>query len=181
MHHPMIEFTAYGVPAPQGSKSAFRNQHTGRIQQVESSKKVKPWRQDVKAAAMVEIERISAFGPWVPADGPLVVSMVFSFARPKGHWRTGRHCNLLRPSAPVFPHGRPDLSKLARSTEDALTDVLWVDDARIVGYLHLAKVYCNSGQFDALAFPGAVVRLWGVPAGWANPEIEKFTTVMEGS
>lgn len=156
---PEIEFIVRGTPAPQGSKHAFRNQHTGRIQQVESSKKVAPWRSDVRDAALAIIDP----DVWRPLVGPLVVSMVFSFNRPKGHWRTGRNAGLLKDSAPGFPHGRPDLSKLARSTEDALTDVVWVDDAQIVGYRHLTKVYVGSGQFDVLDHPGAVVRVWCLP------------------
>ena len=38
--------TVNGLPAPQGS-----HKHVGGGRMVESSKKVKPWRQDVKAAA----------------------------------------------------------------------------------------------------------------------------------
>lgn len=124
-----------GTPAPQGSKRGFRNQHTGRIQMVESSTAVQPWRQDVKHAALM------AVGPdWTPLTGPLSVHMRFMLPRPKGHWRTGRNAGLLRDSAPAFPHGRPDLSKLARSTEDALTGVVWADDAQVVSEL-LEKVY----------------------------------------
>jgi hypothetical protein len=45
-----LSFFASGMPAPQGSKRAFRNSHTGRIQQVESSKKLPGWRSDVRDA-----------------------------------------------------------------------------------------------------------------------------------
>ena len=58
-----------GVPAPQGSK-----RHIGHGIMIENSKKVKPWRQDVRAAAIdhyegsvigraVEIEIVFLFSP----------------------------------------------------------------------------------------------------------------------
>ena len=40
-----------GVPAPQGSK-----RHIGNGILIENSKKVKPWRQDVRAAAIAHYE-----------------------------------------------------------------------------------------------------------------------------
>ena len=52
------------------------------------------------------------------------------------------------------------MSKLARSTEDALTDAgLWRDDSRVVEYTRLAKVWANEDR-DALGVPGAVIRVW---------------------
>lgn len=85
--------------------------------------------------------------------------MVFAMARPKGHYRTGRNAHLLRDGAPPYPAGTPDLSKLCRATEDALTDagVVWADDAQVVEYTRLAKVY--AGQPGELAVPGAVIMI----------------------
>ena len=48
----MIEFVVHGMPAPQGSKKFVGLSKSGRGLLVESSKKVKPWRQDVVAAAI---------------------------------------------------------------------------------------------------------------------------------
>ncbi|NUT31495.1 MAG: RusA family crossover junction endodeoxyribonuclease [Hamadaea sp.] len=143
----------HGVPAPQGSKNAFRNQYTGRIQQVESSKKVKPWRADVRAAA-------EGLCLSTPLDEPLLLDMVFTFMRPKGHYGSGRNAGVVRASAPSRPHGKPDLSKLARSTEDALTSAgVYRDDARIVEYGRLAKVWAGEDP-DALDRPGALIRIY---------------------
>jgi Holliday junction resolvase RusA-like endonuclease len=47
----------------------------------------------------------------------------------------------------------PDLTKLMRSTEDALTGILWVDDARITDQ-HARKRYCEPGQA-----PGAQISI----------------------
>lgn len=124
---------------------------------VESSKHVKPWRDAVRSDA-VKAARDGAF----PLDGPLRVDMVFTTTRPRSHYRTGRNAALLRDDAPLRPASAPDLSKLARSTEDALTDAgVWCDDSRVVEYGRLAKVYAGE-DVDALDVPGAVVRIWPV-------------------
>lgn len=129
-------FAAFGTPGPQGSK--IRTKFAMR----ESSQKVGPWREAVKAAAP-SIQ--------TPLDGPLVVRMVFTLARPKAARK-----------ADVAPYHTPDISKLARSTEDAITDVgLWTDDARIVGYDGLWKVWWDYHP-EALPVPGVVVACCGL-------------------
>lgn len=149
---PGISVTVYGLPAPQGSK-----RHVGNGVMIESSKKVKPWRQDVKQAAL---DAVATTTDWTPLDGPLVASMVFTFPRPQGHYRTGRNAHLLRDSAPPRPDRTPDLSKILRSTEDALTGVVWKDDARVVGYARLGKFYAGTDAADVLSMPGCVIRVW---------------------
>jgi Holliday junction resolvase RusA-like endonuclease len=149
---PAITVTVYGLPAPQGSK-----RHVGNGVMIESSKKVKPWRQDVKQAALDAVQELPG---WTPLDGPLIASMVFTFARPKGHYRTGRNAHLLRDAAPPRPSGMPDLSKILRSTEDSLKGIVWADDARVVGYDRLGKYYAGTGEADVLGMPGCVIRVW---------------------
>ena len=57
----------------------------------------------------------------------------------------------------TWPMRKPDLSKLARSTEDALVDAgLLADDARIVEYQRLAKVYPGE-DVEALDAPGVLI------------------------
>jgi crossover junction endodeoxyribonuclease RusA len=146
-----IRLVVYGHPAPQGSKK-----HVGKGVMVESSKYVKPWREDVRASAEAWI---APRRPWVSLDEALLVRMVFSFARPRSHYRTGRNAHLLRDGAPARPHGIPDVSKLARSTEDALTSAgIWRDDARVVDYGRLAKVYVGEDP-EALDAPGVVITV----------------------
>lgn len=135
-------FTVAGTPAPQGSK-----RHVGKGIMVESSKKVAPWRDSVTLAA---IEWRKANGLPEPFDGPLVAYMVFTLHKPTSSPKTIR----------VFPMKPPDLSKLARSTEDALVEACLIkDDARIVGYDRLWKCYPNEG-IGALPHLGASVTVW---------------------
>lgn len=123
MTRPVLRFRVVGTPAAQGSK-----RHVGNGVMVESSAKVKPWRQDVAAAA-THAAREQAWQ--VPAQVHAV--MVFSFRRPKHHYRTGRNSHLLRPNAPTYHSQKPDGDKLIRSTFDALTTAAVVrDDATIV-------------------------------------------------
>lgn len=164
---PAFEVTVYGAPAPQGSKSPKRNQTTGRIQMVESSKKVKPWRADVVAAALQARGR-----GWQPLTGALAAEMVFTLTRPKSHFGSGRNSERVLPSKPERPLGVPDLSKLARSTEDALTTAgIYRDDALVVEYRRLVKRYhTDHGQVpDVLEVSGCVIRLWAIPDGRAEP------------
>jgi Holliday junction resolvase RusA-like endonuclease len=148
----MIIISVRGAPAPQGSK-----RHMGHGVMIESSRHVKPWRDAVRSDAAAAARALAGWAG--PLDGALTVDMVFTFTRPKGHYRTGRNAHLLRSGAPQRPAGAPDLSKLARATEDALTDAgIWVDDARVVEYGRLAKVYAGEDP-DALDSPGAVIRV----------------------
>lgn len=120
-----LSFHVTGTPAPQGSKS-----HVGNGVMVESSKAVKPWRQDVVAAAE---KAIAERGREWHAATAAKVQVVFLFRRPKSHYRTGRNAHLLKPGAPMWHSNKPDLDKLLRSTFDALTTAAVIgDDCRIV-------------------------------------------------
>ncbi len=162
-----ITITVHGQPAPQGSKRAFAIRGkggvpTGRVAVIESSHdRVKSWRQ----AVIDEVKALNLAGARLA--GPLGVTMVFAQDRPKSHYRTGRNAHLLRDSAPVRPVKAPDLSKLVRSTEDALTDAgIWEDDAQ-VAELTAVKVFTGDsvvagGLVYGLPFPGAVISVWQV-------------------
>jgi crossover junction endodeoxyribonuclease RusA len=142
-----VTIIVYGSPAPQGSKS-FKGtfvDKTGRTRGImaESSKKVKPWRSDVKEAALLVRNGAE------PLDGPLLVRMVFTIPKPLSASKSRR----------TWAMRRPDVSKLARSTEDALTDAgIWVDDARIVEYSRLAKVFPGEDA-EALESPGVRIEI----------------------
>jgi len=143
-----MKLDVYGTPAPQGSKRAFAVRGkggipTGRIAVIESSHdRVKSWRQAVIDAALSDDDAIAE---------PLAVKMLFFLARPKSHYRTGRNADRLRENAPRRPAKMPDLSKLVRATEDALTDAgLWRDDAQVVE-ISAMKYWADSRP------PGAVI------------------------
>lgn len=141
----ICQFDVFGMPAPQGSKKFVGTTKAGRGILVESSKKVKPWRQDVKAAAEAVAEVLGA-----TLDGPLWVSMVFTMPKPASRPKRKRS----------YPDTKPDVSKLARSTEDALSDAgLIRDDARIVEYVRLAKVFPGEDP-QSLRSPGVSITIY---------------------
>jgi len=110
-----IEFWVPGRPAPQGSKRYVGKSKKGRAILIEQSAYVKDWRKAVALAAWraVDVEK------WSILDQPCTLNVAFFIARP---------------ARPKFnqPAVAPDLSKLVRATEDALTKVIWLDDSRVV-------------------------------------------------
>ncbi|MFI5814905.1 RusA family crossover junction endodeoxyribonuclease [Streptomyces sp. NPDC051643] len=148
---PAFSLTVWGTPGPQGSKKPVGNRYSKRGNVVpvlvESSKKVKPWRDAVHETARRKIERLG--DRFVQLDGPLVVEMHFTLVAPQR-----------MPKGRVAHTTYPDLSKLARSTEDALTTAgVWADDARVIGYRDLTKNYPKSGR-RAMPRPGVVLHIW---------------------
>ena len=69
------------------------------------------------------------------------------------------------------PASAPDLSKLLRSTEDALTQAgAWKDDARVVEYKALTKHFVGDPAPDVLPHAtGAVIHIWRLPIPGAAP------------
>jgi crossover junction endodeoxyribonuclease RusA len=141
-----LSFRVDGIPAPQGSK-----RYLGNGAMVESSKRVAPWRADIRTAAEQALNGHHA-GMW---DAPLSVTLGFVFPRPKSHYRTGRNADQLRDKAPHEHTGKPDLDKLIRAVLDALTGVVWADDAHIVE-LDAAKGWADDTH------PGVQITIWAV-------------------
>lgn len=128
-----VDIWVDGVPAPQGSKSAYVR--AGRAVIVEGASKSgrakhAAWRKAVKDAV---VEQAVEFGPrkhLVPFVGPVSVTILFLLPRPKSS----------RDLLGWVPK-RPDLDKLCRSTLDACTDAgVWEDDSQ-VSELHAEKHY----------------------------------------
>lgn len=120
-----VEFVVLGTPQPQGSKTAIQ-QRGKRPRVIEDNPQTGPWRQVVAAAAL---EAMDGRGL---RSGPLRLRAVFVFRRPAGHFGTGRNAGKLKASAPLYVPKRPDLDKCLRAIGDALTGVVFRDDAQIV-------------------------------------------------
>lgn len=133
-------FFVEGTPAPQGSKSGFIR--GGRVVLVESSKKVKPWREAVGAKAREAVERI---------EGAVELRVLFIMPRPKS-----------LPNSKITPpcvKRTGDLDKLIRSTNDALTELAFEDDSNVV-LIKAGKVTAESGEV-----PGAYIEVIPVESG----------------
>jgi Holliday junction resolvase RusA-like endonuclease len=128
-------FYVPGKPMTAGSKRAFVNPKTGRAIITEAGGKEvqerkRTWRGDLRMAAADTLEEV---GAEMSEAGALAVTFVEVRKRPSSHLTTGRAAGLVKDWArPLRPATRPDLLKVARAAEDALTGVLWADDAQIV-------------------------------------------------
>jgi Holliday junction resolvase RusA-like endonuclease len=116
-----LELVVYGEPQPAGSK-----RHIGGGRVVDANPAAKEWKRVVAQAAG------QAFDGRQLWRGPLEMTVRFYVQRPAGHFGTGRNAGTLRPSAPPYPTTRPDTTKLIRGVEDALTGIVWADDAQII-------------------------------------------------
>lgn len=123
-----ITFRVRGTPAPGGSKRAFpfrrKNGRLG-VSVVDDAKGNKSWRR------LVAMEGIMAMAGKSLFLGPLIMEVTFIMPRPKAHFNTKG--NLHPWAAAAYPMKKPDRTKLLRSTEDALTGIVWKDDTQVVG------------------------------------------------
>lgn len=136
-----LEVVAHGEPAPQGSKNAYVR--GGRVVLVESSTKVKPWRDLITLA----VRQAAMRSGWNADDRPVAVSLIFTMPSPKA-----------LPKGIVLHTKRPDLDKLVRSTLDGITDAgnVWRDDSNVAS-LSAMKVY--AGHDQALEHPGVSIKV----------------------
>lgn len=150
----MIEIRVIGTPAPQGSK-----RHLGHGVMIESSKKVKPWREAVVYAAHEILEArfknldaipVSERGRLMNSggtNGPVTVDIRFYFDKPKSAKKRQYHST------------KPDIDKLVRSTFDALKTAGAIeDDSRVVGCT-VMKLFTDSAH----ALEGADIKICPLP------------------
>jgi len=144
-----LSFTAYGVPAPQGSTRAFMRPGMKHPVVTADCKRTKPWRQ-----AIVDASREVMAGR-APLGGPVLLDATFFLPRPKS-WpkRITEHTT------------KPDRDKLLRALCDALTDAgVWWDDAQVIE--GQTRKYLAAGGHDpegSRGIPRVVVAVYEVPA-----------------
>lgn len=127
-----VGFQVPSVAAPQGSK-----RHFGNGMMVESSKKVKPYRELV---GYVALRAMNCGKAEIVRDGPVSVSLVFAFPRLKKHLR--RTNGKTKDGAPLFVSTQPDIDKLTRSTLDGMTGIVFKNDGQ-VSQLTARKIYTD--------------------------------------
>ena len=79
-----ISLRVVGIPGAQGSKTMTR---WGAMR--EASKKVKPWRQDIKYTAYEYYKD-------QPISVPVKIKLEFIFPRPKSHFGSGKNSDKLK-------------------------------------------------------------------------------------
>ena len=129
-----FEIFVPGIARTSGSHISFK----GRV--THSGKHTKKWMDTVAWMALKEYGERQ-----ILHDGEIKLGIEFYLIRPKGHYGTGRNRNYLKPSAPLNHKTKPDLDKLVRAVQDALTKVIWHDDSQIV-CVSAAKYYETDNQ-----------------------------------
>lgn len=130
----MYTFTVEGEAAPQGSKRVFNR--GGRCVLVESSKKVKPWREAVAQAAEENIPQ--------PLKGEVHLTVEFALPRTKAMGD--------KEAPPMIQ--RPDVDKLLRAVCDGLSDVAYEDDSQVT------RVTASKRRTRPGEQPHARIALW---------------------
>lgn len=154
---PIVDIWIEGHPAPGGSKSAFaiRNRD-GTIKMrpgsnipmiviTDDAKGNKNWKRTVAIECRAQLPGFK------PIEGPVKAVFNFWLKRPKAEFSSSGH---LKSWAKAHHTSKPDALKLARSTEDALTKIVWVDDAQVVAGTQ-TKQYCGAQDKE-----GCRVRVW---------------------
>jgi Holliday junction resolvase RusA-like endonuclease len=152
-----MTFTVFGIARPKGSTrplptgraiAAFKK---GQALVIRSMRELlscivitsdsdtnRDWRNAVSQAARVAMAQAGARS----IEGPVAISVTFCLPRPK------------RLKGHMEPHiTRPDLDKLLRSCCDAMSGILFADDAQVV-FVTMSKQYAEVG-----AQPRAVVTV----------------------
>jgi Holliday junction resolvase RusA-like endonuclease len=137
-----LAFTVFGKPEPKGSTRAFVPKGWTRPIITSANPSLKDWEGTIRD----ELQRVMKVSdPVLLAtifDAPLMLSLVFHLPRPKS-----------APKRQTEPTKKPDLDKLVRAAVDALSTVLFRDDAQVVG-THSRKVYARTAaQLEILVQP----------------------------
>jgi crossover junction endodeoxyribonuclease RusA len=132
-----LEFTVHGVAQQMGSKRAFVPKGWTRPIITDSNRNLKTWQTLVSEAASQAIQRLPESERTLLEDG-VRLTIAFYLPRPK-----------TLPKRVTAHTKAPDTSKLVRSTEDALTGVVYRDDAQV----------CDLIAMKRYAPPGAIPRV----------------------
>lgn len=122
-----ITFSVRGKPIPKGSKRAFIPKGSEQAIVVDANPKTKPWQTLIKMVA-------AEHAPPEPWTGPVALSLTFWMPKPAKvpKERLG------------WPITKPDCLKLGRAVEDALSGIIYKDDAQVVK-LEVLKLYGSVG------------------------------------
>ena len=134
---PICAFDAIGKPEPQGSARGYVR--GGRVVITSDNRGLHQWREVVTWAA----REAMAGKPLVERPSEVYLHLTFRLSRPAS-----------LPKKRVHPTTKPDVDKLLRASLDAMSGVVFRDDAQAVG-CRVNKRYCEPGEQ-----PGVSVEVW---------------------
>lgn len=167
----IADFIVPGLAQPGGSKKAFPIYKGKGLQRkfvravvTEDGKHTPEWKATVAAFARANYLAEPIIG--VP------LMLIIEIIRPRlaTHHGSGKNAGLLKSTAPALPITKPDCTKLMRSTEDALTGIIWHDDSQIA-MQWVEKRYGSK--------PGARIRVYELPQNNPINFAEQLATIAE--
>lgn len=145
----VCSFFVEGTPVPQGSKQAFVIPGSNRAVMTEANKNLPAWRNEIALAAAVAMGTKDI----VVGGTPVKIVVTFGFPRPKSHFGTGSKSDVLKQSAPLFKASTPDTDKLCRALGDAMSGIVYHDDAQVAEW-QVRRTYSSR--------PGAYVFVYAL-------------------
>lgn len=134
----MVRFTVNGRAEPAGSKKAVPTRRDWqrvpgvRWSVVDANANAAGWKNTVAGVAKVAMVECLGWDPQL-LEGALYACFDFVRERPKSHLLSDGFA--ISAAGRQFPEpiSKPDLLKLARGVEDAMTEIVYPDDSQIVG------------------------------------------------
>jgi Holliday junction resolvase RusA-like endonuclease len=155
-----LRFVVIGEPVPQGSMKSFvvRRKVDGKAMAVTTgdNPRTKGWRQTIAHCAALELQRAENRGLYF--EGSVEFEVWFYLPRPQALLTKSK-------AGKAIAHvKKPDVSKLARAAEDALTRVVWGDDCQVTDLI-ARKRYTAAGEHPRVEI---IVREGPFPAESAD-------------
>ena len=122
-----LTFQVAGEPKGQPRPRAFaRKMGAVHVARFYDSDVADAWKRQVALAVMQAVN----VSKWALTEAPVAVELRFAMPRPKSH--TG--AKGMKPSAPQFHAGKPDVDNLAKLVLDQITKNgrIWRDDSQVV-------------------------------------------------
>lgn len=142
MTSPVVAFTVAGVPKGQPRPQAFVMRGRARVYDPGTAAE---WKWLVASAA----KSLAPFKPW---EGPVKVSMILRFPRPKSHFNSK---GLLKPQlAGACQGSKPDAENCAKAILDALNGLgFWKDDAQVSTLIVHKQYTCDAPHSEIAMQP----------------------------
>ena len=137
LDHLPVRFVAYGLPVPQGSKTAFPVRSAlGRVSVALTDGRSKDAREQHKnwrfAVSMYAYAWIAQHPGFTPLDQPVSLDITFYLHRPPSI-----------PKSRLLPDRKPDLDKLVRAVGDSLKGLIYTEDSRITSGGQRKRYVCD--------------------------------------
>ena len=126
----MISFTVSGDPIAQprhkvSTRGGFAKAY------IPKEHPIHAYKEAIQLAAKI------AMAGRAPVEGPVLVTVLFRFGRPKSHSKAARSNDNHKQ--------KPDLDNLCKAVLDALNGICWTDDSRVC-QIRASKAWRTEGQ-----------------------------------